>query len=73
MLPSLQSSGTLWGICTPVMNMTYSGMWIGRDGRIAWPPWSPELNVIDFFFHVTITELGNVYVLHLHSTFPGET
>jgi len=54
------------------MNITYSGMWIGREGHIAWSPWPPELNAIDFFF-VRITEGGNVYVLHLHSTFPRKT
>jgi len=53
--------------------MTYSGMWIGREGHIAWPPWSPELNAIDFFFRVRITEGRNVYVLRLHSTFARET
>lgn len=59
-------------MCTLVMNITYSGMWIGREGHIAWPLWSPELNATDFL-RVRITEGGNVYVLHLHFTFPGET
>ena len=31
------------------LNAHYPNRWIGRDGPIAWPPRSPDLNVLDFF------------------------
>ncbi|KAJ8893016.1 hypothetical protein PR048_005597 [Dryococelus australis] len=27
----------------------FPGRWIGRDGPISWPPWSPNLTSLDFF------------------------
>ncbi|GFX27217.1 hypothetical protein TNCV_1563971 [Trichonephila clavipes] len=32
------------------LHVTYPGRWIGRCGPIAWPPSSPNLNPLDFFF-----------------------
>ncbi|GBL93627.1 hypothetical protein AVEN_25625-1 [Araneus ventricosus] len=32
------------------LDATYPGRWIGRGGPVAWPPLSPELNPLDFFF-----------------------
>ena len=56
---SWQSSSAQLGICTAVMDTTYSGMWIGREGHIAWSAWPLELNAKDFFFfRVRITEGG---------------
>lgn len=31
------------------LNRRFRNKWIGRDGPIAWPPRSPDLNPIDFF------------------------
>lgn len=31
------------------LNQTYGENWIGRQGPIAWPPRSPDLNPLDFF------------------------
>lgn len=31
------------------LNTTYDRRWIGRGGRIPWPPRSPDLNPLDFF------------------------
>lgn len=32
------------------LDATYPGRWIGRGGPVAWPPRSPDLNPLDFFF-----------------------
>lgn len=32
------------------LNATYPARWIGRGGPVAWPPRSPDLNPLDFFF-----------------------
>ncbi|GBN98902.1 hypothetical protein AVEN_119552-1 [Araneus ventricosus] len=32
------------------LNATYPARWIGRCGPVAWPPHSPDLNTLDFFF-----------------------
>lgn len=32
-----------------LLNDRYPDRWIGRDGPIAWPPRSPDLNPLDFF------------------------
>jgi hypothetical protein len=31
------------------LNRKFSSQWIGRGGPIAWPPRSPDLNILDFF------------------------
>jgi hypothetical protein len=31
------------------LNAHYPGRWIGRGGPIAWPPCSPDLNLLDFY------------------------
>jgi hypothetical protein len=31
------------------MNDHFPGKWIGRNGPVAWPPRSPDLNPIDFY------------------------
>ena len=31
------------------LNATFPNRWIGRDGRISWPPRSPDLTSLDFF------------------------
>lgn len=31
------------------LNTNFNGRWIGRNGPIAWPPRSPDLNPLDFF------------------------
>ena len=33
---------------------TYNDRWIGRSGPIAWPPRSPDITPIDFWFLVTV-------------------
>lgn len=32
------------------LNIMYPGRWIGRGGPIRWPPRSPDLSCLDFFF-----------------------
>jgi hypothetical protein len=32
-----------------VLNNTYHGRWIGRGGRTAWPPRSPDFNTLDSY------------------------
>lgn len=32
------------------LNNTFGQSWIGRGGPVAWPPRSPDLNPLDFFF-----------------------
>ena len=32
------------------LNNSFPQHWIGRDGPIAWPPQSPDLTPLDFFF-----------------------
>ncbi|KAG8274617.1 hypothetical protein J6590_103969 [Homalodisca vitripennis] len=32
------------------LNDRIPGQWIGRDAPIAWPPRSPDLTPLDFFF-----------------------
>jgi hypothetical protein len=29
--------------------MMYTGRWIWCGGPISWPPWSPDLTLLDFF------------------------
>lgn len=39
--------------CQPVrnfLNSKYPGRWIGRNGPIRWPPRSPDLTPLDFYF-----------------------
>ncbi|CAH1378390.1 unnamed protein product, partial [Tenebrio molitor] len=31
------------------LNENFSGRWIGRNGPVAWPARSPDLNLCDFF------------------------
>ncbi|KYN05077.1 hypothetical protein ALC62_04065 [Cyphomyrmex costatus] len=40
-----------------VLNTRYRDRWIGQGGPIAWPPRSPDINVIDFFVWGYIKEL----------------
>jgi hypothetical protein len=37
------------GIARQYLNDHLSGKWIGRNGPVAWPPRSPDLNPIDFY------------------------
>jgi hypothetical protein len=32
------------------LNQTFPNRWIGRDGPIPWPPRSPDITTLDFFF-----------------------
>lgn len=32
------------------LNNTFSARWVGFSGPVAWPPRSPDLNPLDFFF-----------------------
>lgn len=32
------------------LNHTFPGRWIGRRGALEWPPRSPDLNLLDYFF-----------------------
>jgi len=32
------------------LNNASANRWIGRGGLIVWPSWSPNLNVLDFYF-----------------------
>ena len=32
------------------LDITFPNSWIGRNGPIAWPPRSPDLSVLDFFY-----------------------
>lgn len=38
------------------LNMEYPDRWIGRLGSISWPPRSPDLNPLDFFYWGCIKE-----------------
>lgn len=38
------------------LDTTFPGRWIGRRGCIDWPPRSPDLNPIDFFFWGAVKE-----------------
>jgi len=37
-------------IARQYLNDHFPGMWIGRNGPVEWPPRSPDLNPIDFYF-----------------------
>ena len=37
-------------IARQYLNYHFPGKWIGRNGPITWPPRSPDLNPIDFYF-----------------------
>ncbi|KOB64371.1 Uncharacterized protein OBRU01_24328 [Operophtera brumata] len=39
------------------LNETYPRRWIGRLGTILWPPWSPDLKPLDFFYWGCIKEI----------------
>lgn len=39
------------------LNQEYPNRWIGRSGQITWPPRSPDLNPIDFFYWGTVKEI----------------
>jgi hypothetical protein len=48
-----QDGGTSphWGLTVrEYLNKTFPNRWIGRDGPIAWPPRSPDITPLDFFF-----------------------
>ena len=39
-----------WGLrIRQFLNETFSDQWIGRDGPISWPPYSPDITLLDFF------------------------
>jgi hypothetical protein len=40
------------------LNQKFPGQWIGRGGPTAWPPCSPELNLLDFYFWGHLKSLG---------------
>lgn len=44
-------------IARRVMDRLYSGRWIGRREPVAWPPRSPDLNPMDFFFWARIKDI----------------
>ena len=51
-----QQDGALphWGLHVRVfLNETFPDRWIGRDGRILWPPRSPDITPWTSFFEVT--------------------
>ena len=52
----------LIGVCD-FLDIGFSGRWIGRGGPITWPPRSPELTPLDFFFWGFLND--QVYVLPL--------
>jgi hypothetical protein len=35
------------------LNNEYGNKWIGRNGPVMWPPRSPDLNPLDFYFWFT--------------------
>jgi len=32
------------------LNESFPNRWLGRDGPVAWPPWSPDLTPVDYNF-----------------------
>jgi hypothetical protein len=39
-----------WGVqVRACLDRTFPGRWIGRDGRMPWPPRSPDITRLDFF------------------------
>lgn len=50
------------------LNARFPGTWIGRGGPIAWPPRSPDLTPLDFFFWGFIKD--TVYVPPLPASLP---
>ncbi|GBN74260.1 hypothetical protein AVEN_73201-1 [Araneus ventricosus] len=44
------SPGTLFQYGPALLQCHISARWIGRGGPVAWPPRSPDLNPLDFFF-----------------------
>ena len=46
---------------TDVLNERFPDAWIGRGGQIPWPPRSPDLSLLDFFFLWGYIK-NNVYV-----------
>lgn len=56
----LQNDGCPAHYAVPVrayLNARYPGRWIGRLGPILWPPRSPDLNPLDFFYWGCIKEI----------------
>ncbi|GBN41973.1 hypothetical protein AVEN_258019-1 [Araneus ventricosus] len=40
------------------LDATHPGRWIRRGGPVAWPPRSPDLNPLDFFFWGHLNNIG---------------
>lgn len=47
------------------LDISYPGRWIGRNGPVTWPPRSPDLNPLDYFFWGHIKE--QVHFDEVHS------
>ena len=55
-----------WGLDVRAsLNTEFPGQWIGRDGPTPWPPRSPDVTPLDFFFWGYIKTL--VYSHHIHN------
>jgi hypothetical protein len=48
-MPRHVSSWTTASTVQDVPSNTYHDRWIGRRGPTAWPPFSPDLNPLDFY------------------------
>jgi hypothetical protein len=44
-------------LATLILNRCYLNIWIGRGGRHAWPPLSPHLTLLAFYFWGYVKEL----------------
>ena len=45
------SNAQLWArVVRQSLNHTFPDRWIGRDGPTSWPPQSPDITPLDFFF-----------------------
>lgn len=49
------------------LNKTFSEQWIGRADLVLWPPRSTELNVLDFYLWVAMTDIVYLYAVEIRN------
>lgn len=54
-----------YGTVKNYLDATYPGRWIGNGGPVAWPPRSPDINVLDFYLWGAMKDL--VYATEIRS------
>jgi hypothetical protein len=58
-------------IIAEFLDETFPRLWMGRSGMKQWPPRSPDLTHLDFYFCEYVEQI--VYSVRIHATFNIET